>query len=238
MNTRMLILPLAIYAMVCGCAYQHPTDQVAVLVDITDTHILRPDTHAIRDQFSLSSNRWAGAIFSVAPITDVGYNQYHEYTIASTSPLTANIAERNREVGQFWHSYASAWNLLNDTAGRERSSVYLSIARELHRLVHSPATRKTLEVYSDLQEHTSAFSVHDRKDFALLKSDPDAVMDRLAAIEDLPPSLQGITIHLIYAPLCPADDERFTLMAHMLRDAFTSRGASVTISGSLHLAHH
>ena len=97
-----------------GCTSPPLHDHVAILKDVTDTHLVQPDTHAIRSMLTLTADRWAGAKVSVAPITDVGYNARHELSIRSSSSFTGNLTARNIEVREFWHQFELAWDILKD----------------------------------------------------------------------------------------------------------------------------
>lgn len=232
-NHHLFFFFLALIVAGCGAP---TTDQHSILVDITTPGAEMPDSTSIKNSLAIQEDKWAGTSFALATISDVGYNPKCECKIAPASSLLDNLVERNHEVRQFWNCYRSAWKLLNDTLGREHSSVFQPIVYELELLLGSPATTKNLVVYSDLQEHSSVFSVHDPQDFALLKKNPKAVLERLEAKTPIPSSLAGITIQFIYRPLHPDDDERFSLMANLLRDAFVAHGATVTISTSIRIA--
>jgi hypothetical protein len=235
MKTSSYLILLAHIYIMCSCSTP-PSSDTGLLADVTDTLNALPDSNEVRKGMALTNDRWASSTFALEIISDVGYNPRHECSIASADPLLGNLNDRNRELEQFWNCYESAWKLLNDSVGRESSTVYQPIVRELNRLAKSTATSRKLLVFSDLNENSSVFSVHTKKDFDLLKKDPNAVLEKLSQKGKLPPSLTGIEVFFVYHPKNPEDDERFSLMANLFSDALTMRGAKVTISGSLHIA--
>ncbi len=237
MKTRIMLIVLAHIYIMCGCTSEVVTE-VTALVDVTPEHIIGPDSEDIKSRLAVSSDRWAGSTFSLEEISDLEYNERHECSIGPSSSLLANLSKRKVEIAEFWNCLESALENFEDSAGRDHSSIYQPLVRELVRLTKSKATKRILLVYSDLQENSpGVFSVHDKRDYALLKKSPDTVLEKLATEGKLPDSLSGIEVVFIYHPKSVLDDERFSLMVNMLEKALTKRGAVVTVDMSVHIAH-
>jgi hypothetical protein len=235
MKARVILILVAHIYIMCGCS-SPATSDVAALVDVTSEHVRVPRLDEIKSRLAISQDRWAGSTFTLEAISDLRYNARHECKIESSSSLLGNLPKRNKEVTQFWNCLESALNQFEDSAGRDHSSIYLPMMRELDRLVHSTAATRILLVYSDLQENTpGVFSVHEKRDFALLKKEPEAILEKLATQARIPDSLSGIEVHFVYQPMNVGDDERFSLMAEMYADALIKRGAKVIIGMSNHL---
>lgn len=233
-TTIFICLGILTYIMF-GCSKPR-TSETFVLVDTTDNHIPLPEIAEVKKSLAVTDDMWNGSKFSLETISDVSYNGVHECYLKPQSQLLGNLIERKKQVESFLHCFESAWDGLNKPGHRDHSSVYLPLVRALEQLSKSSSSSKSLLVFSDLEEHSSLFSVHNRKDFALLEQDPAAVLSRLASKNPLPNSLAGVSVSFIYHPKDQVDDLKFSLMAEMFENALQDRGATVTIGGSFQMA--
>ena len=227
---------LIIGAVVFAVAYTAPkqsTTEVSVLRDITSPQLAEPQAGTILPLFNLSSNAWDGAQFRFADISSVSYTPVKEASISVANQWLSNELERNKEVGQF---NSDVENILTDAqkenVDRWHSSIYAPIARELNRLVQSPAQNRILIVYSDLMENNYDFSFYCPKGFSLLQSNP-GVIEKYFEKEVPLSQLNGIQVYFIYQPTGTVSDWQYNFVSQFYRNLLEKKGATVTIEANL-----
>lgn len=209
------------------------TAEVSVLHDITDTLLSQPIAGEITPLFGLGSQKWNGAAFRYATISDVSFTPAQEARIGPANQWLSNEYDRTKEVNRFYSVITELiTNSQKESIGKSHSSVYMTIAAELNRLSKSKSTKRILLVYSDLMENDLNFSFYDVKTFNLLSSHPDTIRKRLEMMLPIT-TLSGIEIHLLYQPPNPQSDIQFKVVSGYYKQLLESKGAIVYISANL-----
>ncbi len=231
------LLLLCMLVLSGSCNEQCPkrnTIEIVIQVDLTEAQIAKPDANEIIGLYGLDTNKWDGAEFSYADLTDVSFNRRTTFSLApGGNRLTSSGFTRDREVEKFEDSIRSFFAARAvDTVGRPHSSVYLPIANELNRLSESHSAERTLIVYSDLMENDKTVSFYDKKTIGSLRTDPNKITAMLIAKADLK-DLTGISVYLIFQPENAAQDELFRLVAGFYQTLLESHGAKVIVAANV-----
>ena len=209
------------------------TTEAIVMRDITDHQIAEPKLEDITSLYDLKNSKWHGASFRFVDITDVSYNHTYETKINPENEWMGNEFEREKKVNKF---YAEITQILSnaetETSGKDNSSIYIPIARELNRLSQSTYQDKIMLVYSDLMENTDDFSLYKKSNLNLLKTNPDTVRKYFEGL-NLLKNLKGIKIFLVYQPVNKESDEQYRLIAGFYKDLLESKGATVEITANI-----
>ncbi len=210
-----------------------PTAEIAMLRDVTAKNFMQPNPDEIFPLFDLTSSPNHGAIFRFADISDVSYNQTKQVKITATGKWLSNEFDRQKEIDAFLKSAATICReSQNDTLGKDRSSVYLPVARELIRLSQSASQRRILIVYSDLMENGTAISFYHSKEMKRLQSNPETIKKNLEEMAALP-RLDGIEVLFIYQPITAQDDATYRVVSEFYKTMLQDKGARVTIEANL-----
>ena len=172
-----IILIIVVRTIIITCNTENNNlNEVVVIRDITDKLLSQPKSDDIVRLFDLSNSQWNGARFRFVDITDVSYNHTSEVSINAENQWMGNEFDRARKVKNF---YAELSRILNDiskeTIGKNNSSIYFPIAKELNKLSQSKSSKKILLIYSDLMENTGEMSFYDNAKFNLLKTNPEII---------------------------------------------------------------
>jgi hypothetical protein len=239
MKTTIVIISLFLLGGTGAIIASHPfrtppTTDVLVLRDITDPMSQQPDTVGILSLYNLTgSNEWNGAQFHFSDLSDVSYTKEVDLSLPPANEWLSNEIDRGKEVAQFQNSVSQTLIIAEkEPTGKQQSSLYLPISNELISLNQSSAARRVIVICSDLMENTATISFYNAGTFQKLKDDPAAIAQVLEQIQPLP-SLNGIEIHLIYAPQTPEQDEAYQVVASFYRNLFEQQGATVTIGANL-----
>ena len=228
-----LLLASAAFFMFQSCSSNYYAIDESVLVDKTDTFLARPDSSVIKNSFDASNALWQGYRFRLLTLSDVDYNSVYEASLSPACEYLSNVYGREDESKIFLSKINSTFvKVKSITPGRNYSSLYLPMAKELKRLSESGAKRRILIVYSDLMENTSLISFYKVEGFQLLKANPDSVKKILE--REIPlPDLKDIEAHFIYQPKDNKDNELFREVSDFYKKWFESKGAKVTIEANL-----
>jgi len=239
MKTTIVIILVLITTMASVLGIRHvvstiPTiTEVTVMRDITDTLVVGPKIGELRSLYNLESSPWRGASFRFVDITNVTYNQTIEKVIPPENKWLGNEFDRKKKIKQFYFEISQILSsTLPEKNGKENSSIFAPVAKELNRLSRSSAKERVLVVYSDLLENTKEFSFYDRKNLDQLRVDENAIRDYFINLTPLN-DLEGISIHLLYQPKNNQADERYKLVSRFYQHLFESKGATVWISANI-----
>lgn len=227
-----LIILIAI-TLIVACTTQSPADtEVVVLRDITDMHLVQPDTNEIFLLYNLES-KWNGGMFRFSDLSNVSYNQAIETKLEPRNEWLSNELDRDKEIKNFRNKVSEIIiNNEKDSIGKKSSSIYLPIARELNKLNTGKMQKRVLLIYSDLMENTSEMSFYNDQKLSLLKTNPDSITKYFNSQISLP-KLDGIKIFLIYKPLDEQADYEYKIVSGFYKNLFESKGATVEITASI-----
>ena len=236
MKTILTILLVSIMVLITACqTTKTNTVEVAVLMDITEQYLAKPNSDDILKLYDFKQNLWNGGVFRLSDISHVSLNPTEQINIEPQNQWLNNKFQREKEIEDFQKKLANIVNQAVQTkTGKNNSSVYLPIADELNQLRESKATKKILLVYSDLMENTNSLSFYNNKDFKKLKTKPDEIQNYFETMQSIN-SLSGIEVYFIYQPTDIANDEQFRIISGFYKKMLESKGAKVTISANLNI---
>ena len=227
-----LILVALIFAVTVMDSKPTSAD-LAVLYDVTDKHLARPHAEEIIRLYDFSESRWNGGIFHFVDLSDVSYTRTQEKKIEPVGKWLSNEIQRDKDIENFQKGITEIiYNAEHEVIGKNHSSIYLPIARELNKLSQSKSEKRVLLVYSDLMENRSALSFYNNKTFQLLKSDPDRTRNFFEVEQPLN-SLTGIEVYLLFQPVDTIQDDQFKVVSEFYRKLLNDKGAQVTVSANL-----
>ena len=236
MKTVIIILVILLASIATGFyTYQSPiTTEMSVLRDITDMHLAQPGTNEVSKLFDLSGeNMWNGVLFRFSNVSDVSYNQTSETKIEAVNKWLSNEIERSKQIKQFQNELSQIiTDGAGDRTGKDYSSVYLPLARELKKLSESKGQKKIFLVFSDLMQNDFDVSLYDKKEFELIQSNPDSLKQLFEKQEPMP-VLTGIQIYLVYQPENAEKDKRYRIVSEFYKNLFEEKGATVHIQANL-----
>ncbi|RPH33015.1 MAG: hypothetical protein EHM93_06795 [Bacteroidales bacterium] len=227
------IVVVTAIALLVACTSQSPeVTEIVVLRDITDNHLVQPNADEILTLFNPKS-KWNGRVFHFTDLTNVSYNQAMEVKLEAQNEWLSNELDRDKEIKGFENRLTEILGKNErETIGKDNSSVYFPIAKELNRLVQSSSAKKILLIYSDLMENTREMSFYDRGKFSLLKTNPNDVKIYFDSQVELK-NLSGITIYIIFQPKGIKEDEQFKGVSGFYKNLLESKGAEVEIAASI-----
>lgn len=232
-TTLTIITALAITILIVACSKQsHFTTEVVILRDITDKHLSKPNAEDISRFFNWEKGKWNEAKFRFADITDVSYNRTNETSIEGENMWLSNEYEREDKVKKFNGEIAKILSVsAKENIGKQHSSVYIPIARELSRLNKSASDKKIILIYSDLMENQKELSFYDPKKLKQLKENPEEIRKLLESQQPLG-ALVGIKVYIIYQPADAEADLKFRIVSEFYRNLLEMKGAKVTIGAN------
>jgi hypothetical protein len=222
--------------MLYGCAKatsQTHTTSVSVLVDKTDTMQSLPDPLKMDGLYDFTSDIWNGAYFSYAPITDVDFNQRQSVVLSSDNLWSGNELKRKREIEKYLKAMDSILEQSGEIkAGRLHSSIYRTVINELARMQTEQVDKRTLLIYSDLQENSDLYNIYTSQGIDKLLSRPEqvkAIFEKAIPI----PDLKGIKIYILFEPKTQEDNRVFNSMSSIYKNILAAHGATVFIQSNL-----
>jgi hypothetical protein len=234
--TLLGILICGIIVLLASCETpKRTTTDIPVLVDVTEPLLAWPDAKEIVKFYEFDTDEMQGASFRLTIVSDVSINRQIVFSLpAAGKSFETNRYTRKREVAQFETDVTgSITALTSDTIiGRDRSSVFIPIARELVRLSQSTAERRALIIYSDLMENTADITFYDRKTLALMRTHPETIRAQLITKASLA-DLTGVEVHIVYQPKDAAADDTFRIVSGFYKTMLEEKGATVSIGANL-----
>lgn len=234
----LIIIIISVIALIISCT-QMPSPiitEVSAFWDITDKQLSDPNANDILSLFDFSGdNKWNGADFHFAGLSDVSYIPFSEVKINTAGMWLSNDLARDAEIKNFKNGVLKIIQTAgNDTIGKRNSSLYLPIARELNRLSQSKVDKKYLLIYSDLMENTIDISFYNKKTIEQLQTNSDAIKKQFEQMQALQ-NLNGIEVYLIYQPVDSESDKTFTIVSGFYKKLLEEKGAKVNITANINL---
>jgi hypothetical protein len=211
--------------------------EVSILIDASDSFILRPDSSL----FSLFDFRHAPGLaagYRIGIIADRYFtprveNRLENGSLSEAENKTDDPNFRQKRIRAFYSSFCKDLTYIQLHA-REKpelqySLCYQRIANELSTLSASKAKYKYLVIFSDLLEKSEVFDCYSRIGQVILEKKPDSVISRYLHAYPLPPDLVGTTVFIYHCPENRKDDALFTQMVQVYTKIIESRGGKVVI---------
>lgn len=208
---------------------------VGVLVDLSDSFLLVRDlsVNELKPLFAIENNLLAPSTCILATITHLRYTETQKFSVQGQTELTANILERKMMRDTFYaHIDQHISEIKKRPIGTDGSFVCYALSKMLWGIVSCEGSKKVI-VLSDAMEHTNAFSVYDKTQMAMLKTNPEAVRQILDREYPLP-DIRDIEIVFVNLPIDKKADENFHAAAEYFRWYYgTCHKASVSVTTSI-----
>lgn len=213
-----------------------PTQYLEILVDNTD-QLVRPASNDIIALYNFNNtDLYTGYYLRVQRLSAFNLTPITELSVPAQSKLEGNDMKRSRLIKVFRKNVRD----LIDSINREKiipqknSVLYRSITQQLNHLgsLDSNSTKICL-IFSDLMESSTDANYYG-SDFVKVKTNPQAMIDRLQKIEPLR-DLHNIRIVVVFKPQSYAQELQFDPVYAMYKKTWEAKGASVSLSASSNL---
>jgi hypothetical protein len=235
-TTSIIFTLLAGIILLTGCTLLtvHPvTTDTVVIWDITDSMAVMPEADEIISRFGLENNIWNGGTFRLRNVTDVSINKTYEASLETENEWLSNKFQRKEKIKAFRLKIEQAINeATGEKIGKDYSSLYLPIAKELNSLSKSKTDNRHMLIYSDLMDNTDELSFYDSNTLQLLMTKPDSIakyFDSQLRLENL----DGIKIYLVFQPKDMKADEVYRTVSGFYKSLFEGKGATVEVTANI-----
>lgn len=211
-----------------------------VVVDITDTITIAPDSIETLRALNLHVNRNSASRVGVTVISDKELNPVEELVLPDQETALKNhpcddVHCRDKEVQQFYSHILKAMRNIDtpadSTEALGHSEVLKTLAKQLQELKDDKRfTKKVLWVFSDLMENSALFNSYIKP--METKEERDSLKKLIADANILPDSLYGINVSFFYNPANRESDIKFNQIAGIVADLLREKGAIVIILAS------
>lgn len=210
---------------------------VGILIDLSDTFKQVNDLsiEELKPIFAINKNPYAPSTCTIGFISSLRYTETQKFSVHGQSELTANILERKMMRDTFYANIEQHISQIKKKPiGTKGSFVCYALSKMLLEIAEcKDCEGKKVIVLSDLMEHTSAFSVYDKKQYTLLKTNPEAVRQILDREYPLPP-IGGIEIVFVHKPINKEQDEQFHSVSQFFKWYYgTCHKAKVSVSATI-----
>lgn len=208
---------------------------ITVIRDITDPHHLVPEADAILRLYNLSVHKNESAMFRYREIADIFLVPTENLRLPAKGEIKTGSHNqtpnyRETEILRFYDQVRKTLREVQvngDTATKDHSECFRTIAEELRTLNGLKGKNKILLVYSNLMENSDILSVYGYKTFS--EKDTAAIRKKLEEKKLLPENLNSITVFLLYQPQNRPDDYQYGLMSGVYTRMLGQRGARVKV---------
>lgn len=216
------------------------TQENSVLLDVTETSM--PTLSIVDLQAisavpfqSFSADEGFGEKTRISIVNELSRNSYVE---ASVKPiefkLFTNEIDRKRELSNYWRDIDSALvNASLQKKDRQRTNLYLPIARELNRLSEiEVAQKKNLIIVSDGMIADGFISFYDSTTLADLKQNPSKY---IKLFNDRHPLkvLKNINVLWVFVPNDVVTSEQFEIVIKFWEQLITENKGTFTLTTNL-----
>lgn len=225
----------------CDKGAKETSTTISVILDITDPHQLHPVTETIIPLFQLNKNENNEAVFRFMPLTDRELNPITEFylPLGSISENENNSDDENyrkKQIIDFYDSIGKCVTEQNMLATVDtplaNSECFKTIVKELQWSNLHKSDSTVLLVYSDLDEHSSIFSVFNKDNRKQLDTNMGKVVRLFEENEIIPDHISSTTIIFIYNPKSRADDALYMKMVLLYKCIFEPRGVTIIVQAN------
>ena len=219
---------LILFILFLGCEEYHPTTKyLSTIIDLTEEDSYKPSAKEVLPYLE-EGHSSDGIELSLRYVGETRYAEKYQFVlpIGETGWFSNEDTRRTKKrmlLQSFKDTLSNYQNRLS-----LRSEIFRLTVEEVNRLAMSNS-RSTLLLYSDLKEHSSLFSVYDKRQIKLLYKSPKLLAQNFSKKVPIAKDLSGITIHILHQPKLK-DDRLFTALVALYRAVFEPRGASVIVS--------
>ncbi len=222
---KLIIIFLVLFM---GCEEYHPTTKyLSTIIDLTEEDSYKPSAKEVLSYLE-NEHSSDGIELSLRYVGETRYAEKYQFVLPTGetgwfSNEDTRRTKRRMLLENFKDTLSSYENRLS-----LRSEIFRLTVEEVNRLSMTDR-RSTLLLFSDLKEHSSLFSVYDKRQVRQLYKSPKLLAQKFSKDVSVAKDLSGITIHILYQPKLK-DDQLFTALVALYRAVFEPRGASVKVS--------
>jgi len=222
-------------AILSGCQPPKETQaEVSILIDITGSNghsEIDITTNDVLEIFNLNKNPFNYGKFRISTLTETHLAKIDQAKLRPVKSMSEyNQYSRESEIKKFQKTVDDLLteykNLEN---GKQASSIFIPLSKELRKLSRSNAQRKVLIVYTDLFENSSFYSSYSDNDFS---QNPAKLTKILMQNAPLSNDLDGVEIFIIYNPVLGTDSQ-FLAISKWYKKLLEKRNAEVFIGANL-----
>lgn len=205
------------------------TFYTTVMIDLSEQDGNRPSAKIIKNHAVLPE-RESGMYFSILPINDLAHNT-HKGVMITKANTGINYDEMSRKllVDDYNQKVDQLLTSLDSLKyGTEHSQIFRAILTEARFLMKQKCDVRTIICYSDLEENSPLFSIHNKEHRKLM--DTSQVLQsyfeqqyNLGENE----SFKGLTIEIHHIPSFE-HEQNFDAFLKLYKDIFESRGAKIS----------
>ena len=240
MKNRNKYLYMTIMILITSCQGYFTKESgncVGLLIDLSDSMKSLEGFHmeTFKTLFTIEKNYCASGSCQFAVISDRRYTEESIVKVEGDALYLSNLPARKLVRDSFYSRIEqNLENIKKQTIGTDGSFVCYALAKMLEDISGcTDCVERKVVVFSDLMEHTPAYSVYDPKQWELLITNPETVAQILDREYPLP-KLNGIEIIFLHQPLNKIQDEKFHTMSQFLKWYYESRhGTKVSIGTSI-----
>jgi hypothetical protein len=217
-----------------SCGYEIVTQEISVVSDQTEEYFTHISFSEFKEISTLSENINNGECIRIQPITEMGFHEVNECSIAPViKPLFGNEHNRKKEIESYFAKIEKIFfEIDSGKSEKDGSVIFKVLADELNRLSQSTADTKILIAVTEGMENSALANFYDPSIFNQLQNNPNLMREKFLKKYPLP-DLSGIEIYFIYKPISREDSEKFEIVSGFYKSLFESLGAYVTVRGSL-----
>ncbi len=239
MKTYQLIISVLSLAILTGCQTPQSKEvEVSIMFDITssiENKEMDITTGDVLGIFDLKDSPYNHGKLRISSLSETHLSKIKQVKLPPVVSMNSyNKYSRENKINNFTQGVDSLLyevNLLDK--GKQASSLFIPISRELARLANSDADEKVLVCFTDLFENSAPmFSVYSETEFERLVQNPSELTGLLSSNAPLPEDLAGVQVYLIYNPVLDTD-KGFLVISQWYKKLLESKGAEVNIGANL-----
>jgi hypothetical protein len=221
---------LVLLILLVGCQEYEPKFQyLSAIIDLSEQGSYRPSSKEILSYLE-NGHPSDGLELSLSYVSETRYADKHQFVLpkGATGLLSNEDSRRTKRrllLSQFKDTLG---NIQKNFKALTHSEIFRLVTNQLSRLSKMTGS-KTLLLFSDLKEHSSLYSVYNKRQLQILLKSPELVAKKFCEQVQLNQDLSGITIHVLYQPKLE-DDQVFTALVALYRVVFEAKGAVIKVS--------
>ena len=216
------------------------TQENSILLDVTESNMTTLSTEDLQSisavpMQSFFDDDGNGENTRVSIINELSRNSFVEASVKPVAfKLFVNEIDRKQEISNYWRNINSAiTNTSLQKKDRQRTNLYLPIARELERLNEIEfAQKRNLIVVSDGMIADGEISFYDPKTLEDLKRNPSKYIKLLNERYPLK-SIEKVKVIWVFTPNDVATSEQFEIVIKFWEQLITEKQGTFTLTTNL-----
>jgi hypothetical protein len=213
------------------------TNQLRIIVDVTDSATIQPDSISVLRFFNVHKDKQNGATIGITTITDKVLNPTTEislpnYIESQKEQTRDDIHYRDKEIKAFYSDILKALRIENvpdvKCTPLKYSECFKILCKQLQILAHSMNEgKKEVWVYGDMLENSNLYQAY--KQPLSTEQERKELIQTFEHTNLLPNDLQGISVRFFYTPPSRATDSLYGNMILVYQTLLEKRGATLFV---------